>query len=328
MRMHAEVFYVLSALAQHGVPLVVAQLCSSVMSAPGFPYEANVECIDYFAGESQISRAFAKAGMCAISYEVKHDPDLEDIMKPGGLGHALQLALMSRLSGCNVFGIPCSTFCMLNYATHRRSKYRGLGNSAHESVRLANRLVSRAALLLMVLSALQIFWIIEQPLNSKLTTHPRMQQLISMFDVYETTTAMWKFSKDAMKPTVLYSNKKWITEIEEFRTVHKRPWTLKKLVSTKWQGKRKLFSGNRHLKSSQAYTPEFGEAVRKLYLKHKEEQVTTVRQQRAMLQSQLTPQKRAILQDIMRTTLTGKDQGWIDADLQPVFAFLANCNSR
>ena len=154
--------------------------------------------------------------------------------------------------------IVCSTFCRLNSGTHKRTKFNPLGDTKFSCIRRGNTMCSRMVLILVILTSLGNWWVIEQPLGSMLLEHPRMQQLLGMHSVFKMVTHMWKFGKNSSKPTILFSNKPWIMEIERYRTVVHKPRAVQKLVKLKRTRTRVKWTGDKKaLKSSQEYTKDF-----------------------------------------------------------------------
>ena len=113
-----------------------------------------------------------------------------------------------------------------------------------------------------------------------------------------------------MKPTWLYSNYEFIHELLNYKTGPAKDFGSISLADT-WidaHGTRK-FKGSKNLPFSQEYSPEFGDAVKKLVTKNA---------------SKIMKNKKA-LRDAARgttNTLVRDAQLWDDANLAGVMAFL------
>ena len=89
-----------------------------------------------------------------------------------------------------------------------RSQGKPLGDESFESVRQANIMVGRVLILMLLCQARQIWWVVEQPVNSLLEHHPLFQQMLHMrsFAVTRFTTHMLYFGGRTLKPTWIYSS--------------------------------------------------------------------------------------------------------------------------
>lgn len=93
--------------------------------------------------------------------------------------------------------------------------------------------------------------------------HPRMQLLISTLDIYRLGVPMGWFNAPTRKDSWLYSTKPEVRRILDYALIYPRDEKDKSLVRT-YVGPdgRQRVDGAADLKGSQAYTPEFGNAVR------------------------------------------------------------------
>ncbi|CAE7735215.1 unnamed protein product [Symbiodinium necroappetens] len=152
----------------------------------------GLDAVEKYAGVKTIATAFRSMDLKAASFEMNDDPVTEDIQS--GLGFAYGLALTLRLfrnAGLNFEAPVCSTWVWVNRATSGRSRAYPLGDMTREQVRAANKMVARTCIYLLVLSSLRLPWCIEQP--------------VYMF--------MGAYGGDSLKPTFIYSNYKYISEL-------------------------------------------------------------------------------------------------------------------
>jgi hypothetical protein len=75
-------------------------------------------------------------------------------------------------------------------------------------------LAARTALLATVAAWRHCWWVIEQPASSLLIDHPRMQQLVRNQRVYRHRVNMAWFGGTSLKPTHLYSNSTFLSELD------------------------------------------------------------------------------------------------------------------
>jgi hypothetical protein len=270
-----EVYRVLWTMKWWGVPLVFIQLMWSLLTSPGHDkFHAGLDFVEYFAGHRQVTKANLRRHHISVPYEILDDPQLCDYTGDSGFGFAAELAAM--LNPCNggasLSAPVCSTWVMINVGTSGRSCTRPLGNAHYPSVKAANMMVSRLCLLLMLLSSRGIWWIVEQPRGSLLEHHPRFQELMTVITIYRHMIKMIDYNLPHEKPTWLYSNESFISDIDQ----HVRPYTgpLPEKATTKRYkdaSGRECFTGGPGLKHSQHYTREFGEAVAAVFASRKKE---------------------------------------------------------
>lgn len=69
-------------------------------------------------------------------------------------------------------------------------------------------MVARVCILLILCQARRIWWVLEQPVNSLLESHPLFQAMLGLRDmaVHKLTTHMLWFGAPSLKPTWLYSS--------------------------------------------------------------------------------------------------------------------------
>lgn len=176
-----------------GVPLVMTQLVCTLLKCPGVDLTADAYMTEYFAGAREVTKAFLKAGLAAVSYEIKDDPVMQDYCSNIGWLHALHLGLKTKRGACSLSAPVCSSWVKINVGTSGRSKTRPLGNAQYPSVATANRMMSRVVLLCCIFDALGIWWLVEQPMGSLMQWHPRWQWLMSVRAVYRLSFRMRTF---------------------------------------------------------------------------------------------------------------------------------------
>ena len=77
------------------------------------------------------------------------------------------------------FAIKCSSFVAVNAGTSARSACAAVGFLEHASVRLANCLLERTILLIMLVQACNGVWALEQPGSSTLEYYPAWLYLMT-----------------------------------------------------------------------------------------------------------------------------------------------------
>ena len=126
---------------------------------------------------------------------------------------ALVLVLRTCPGGLLFLAPVCSSWVFMCLGTSRRNRYDSLGNTDLRFVRDANKMVSRCAILILLATALGIYWILEQPLSSLMIFHPRLQDIVTLMRVWQVSFKMSQFGARSEKPTKLYSNAEWVSDI-------------------------------------------------------------------------------------------------------------------
>ena len=177
-------------LVRLAAPVVVGQFVYKIMLQPGFFDLMPVMFVEYFAGKQAVTRALWTSGVACIPYDIVNDASWEDFTSPKGFAHALVLTLKMEIGAGALAAIVCGSWTRLNIATSRRTVLNPRVDEGVGTVAAGNLMASRLAILLMVMASTGIFWVIEQPVGSKLFEHPRMQQVLGTLAVYMHKTAM------------------------------------------------------------------------------------------------------------------------------------------
>ena len=90
-------------------------------------------------------------------------------------------------------------------STHR-SRSNPLGRDDSPSCQIGNILASRALVLMLLSSALGVWWVLEQPSTSCMEYHPLFQALLRLVTVRKKRVLVSQFGAPTKKPTFLYSS--------------------------------------------------------------------------------------------------------------------------
>lgn len=98
--------------------------------------------------------------------------------------------------------------------------------------------------------------------------HTRFQELLKRCNVVSTRVELGRFNAETPKPLVLYSNKPHIGELHSMYTCASSPKSPGLVSRTRTSDGKEQVTGTSDLKQSQAYTPEFGLALARIYNKN------------------------------------------------------------
>lgn len=136
----------------------------------------DLDVLELFAGEGQLSAAMEAEGLAVARFEIKQNPS-DNMLTTAGWLRALHLTCRLRHGSLLWAGVPCSSFVYLNRGTSGRSASSPCGKQDVPSVKAANTIVNRVILLILVAIARNVAWTVEQPLSSVMDSLPRFTRL-------------------------------------------------------------------------------------------------------------------------------------------------------
>ena len=201
-----QAFHNLCAL---GAPVAFFNILRAVRHrVPGSP---SLRCLDGFCGHAAIMKSFLARNQRAVGYDRSLTGRNHDILTAEGFCTALVFCL-SLMPGkaLSHWGPPCSSWVYMSRGSTGRRVYNPMGilliGETTPSVGESNMLVSRLVLLLMLCTALQVIWILEQPSSSLMFLHTRLQELCARLQTFRCQTWMGAFGGPSAKSTDLLSN--------------------------------------------------------------------------------------------------------------------------
>ncbi|CAE7379936.1 unnamed protein product [Symbiodinium sp. CCMP2456] len=132
-----------------------------------------------------VSRSLRSAGHRVASLDIRLGEECPgkqnpmDLATPSGMALALATILNGKSDEFLAILAPvCSSFSGMNVAVHKRCALWPEGDTTMPSVRLGNLLCSRCCLLLLLITAMNGAWLLEQPAGSYM---PWYQDLVEAF---------------------------------------------------------------------------------------------------------------------------------------------------
>ena len=247
-------------LRHFGVPLVLWQVLAMIVDTMG-PVGRDLDCLDFFAGLQAVTHAWLERGWKAIPYEIKMGGVAHDLCSGAGFVTALIFVLRLKANGFSSWGTVCSSWIWVVRSTSQRSKTNPLGDTSKEFVRIGNQMVARMALLLLVLDASACVWLLEQPASSLMALHPYLAWVFeSHANVFQCQTSMGGFGATTRKPTVLRSNRWWVSHLErKAPALPESTTTIKRMCPI--TGNMQVTGNKTELKITQVYPPAYGIAL-------------------------------------------------------------------
>jgi hypothetical protein len=236
-----------------------------------FSNAQDLTMVENFCGVQSIVGAFQELGFAAVGFDINMSSLWHDLNLPTGFCAALQALRRLRRDGWGLqwFATVCSTWIWMCRASTGRRDTRPSGNESHHCIRMANRMVSRCCLLIIIGVALDIQWALEQPDSSLMVEYKSFVFIRKQFaqlgvDFLMTHCEMGAYSARSIKGTHLYSSSSWVHSLDRLASPSVRKALKGKMdvakVHTDASGKRGV-TGGKDLKKTQAYTRQFGRAV-------------------------------------------------------------------
>jgi hypothetical protein len=297
-----------------------AVMCLAFMIMSKVECEPDLDWTEQFAGMKSVTNAMLSAGRVAVPFEMCDEGIVQNIIHCIGFVYCMTLTLKVRIGGGTNTAPVCSTWTWMNRFTSQRTTFRPLGAVHLKSVSSANEMVSRVIMTLWILSARRVFWVLEQPVHSLMEFHPRFAELAKRMTITRATVRMSMFGAATAKPTWLYSNYAWISEIKNHVTPSMRytgPLTTTVVYYVDAHGKRCVQGGD-GLKKSQAYPKGFGKALNQLYEAHRGEI-----EREGLLALIAAKDEKITADDVAISKLRGQAR-WKDANLDDVWSYLLN----
>ncbi|CAE7611092.1 unnamed protein product [Symbiodinium sp. CCMP2592] len=201
----------------------------------------------------------------------------DDLCSTTGFISAVRGILKLEPMGLATIGLPCGSFVWMNAATSKRSESSPFGNEELPYVAAANKISARVCLLILLLTARQSFFMLEQPSSSKLEHVPYFQHMMNVVSatvkVHKVSFWMGTYGHFSCKRSLAYSNLHFIPSLaKRLSMVRRRRLGLSSdgVVTRRKVGGKTAVTGDKKLKSTQEYPQRFCRKVFKLHMKSRD----------------------------------------------------------
>ena len=141
--------------------------------------------------------------------------DQQDLCGLEGFFLALRMLLQVVPGGLFWGGVPCSSWIFLNMGTSGRKAGAATGDVSQPTVRIANLIASRYALLTMVALARSVVWCAEQPSSSLLPNYDRLRAVLNQMHqhhiFFSCRFSMGLYGASSLKPTKCFGSA-WVPQ--------------------------------------------------------------------------------------------------------------------
>ena len=153
------------ALCHFRVPLILWQTLSMLFDCMGI-IPRDLHCVDMFAGQESVRKAWSRRGYAAVGYEILKGGETMDLNSGAGWVTAVIFIMRLVLNGFSSWGTVCSSWIWVCLSTSKRTKENPLGDQDKDFVVNGNTMVARMSALLLLLEARGCVWLLEQPATS------------------------------------------------------------------------------------------------------------------------------------------------------------------
>ena len=258
-----------------GIPLVVINAFLVItMVMPEVNFGADMS--EVFSGVGHVALAWQEEGYLCHLFDLERHSLYQDIQGPEGFCTVLAMLFSTRQRGLLHLATVCSTWVSASRGSTHRSPSYPLGDVSMASVRAANTMACRVAILVVVAVAFRILMIHEQPISSIISntcyfTWARdvIRHIFSGLWA-RCSTWMGAYGAPTPKPTELLSTTPWVHELKRQMPAQLRGQLaaeneeegleMVKQLRCHPDG-RKRWCGSKDLKASQAYPVAYGKAV-------------------------------------------------------------------
>ena len=218
----------------------------------------DLDNVDFYAGMKAVSMTWIENSYESATYELLDDPERQNVCSGIGMLFALMLIMRMKIGALSSWGTVCSSWIFVSSSVTKRTTENILGDPSCKGVTDGNLQVSRMALLWELIKVRKgIMWL-EQPGSSRMHLHPRLHQFMQRNPTYECRTWMGCFGGETPKPTVLRSNRWYVTKMKRKMTEELRKSLCTTCTRTVHPVTGRLeATGGKLLKESQVYPKQY-----------------------------------------------------------------------
>lgn len=174
--------------------------------------DRDLDAAEIFAGCCSIHKGFITEGFQSRPFDVCLDPT-QDICSVLGFVTAVELLLRVKRGGLAWFAPQCSLWVWISSSVHKRSSTNNFyGDSNHAGTKQASMMGHLVAGLVRLCHSRGVFFILEQPRNSRLIKFPPIRKALKMTGAKVIVTWLKAFDDDfpIAKPIELHGTARFM----------------------------------------------------------------------------------------------------------------------
>ena len=219
----------------------------------------DLDSLEFMSGQAEITKAYGKLGAKCVGFDKSYaDWDGCNINTPTGFNRAMSFALRVKRHG-SVWAAPvCASWIWIARSGSGRSAKTPGGDTGIDRVRDGNMMVVRLVMIFLVCWARGVHLWLENPMSTIIHEFSPLKELLLCIMPFKVTTEMSAYGTEVSKPLMFWSSCKAVMSL------YRQPVKVTQTLCTRNQnggvtGKRAA------LKLSQAYPPDFGKAVARIF---------------------------------------------------------------
>ncbi|CAK9107353.1 unnamed protein product [Durusdinium trenchii] len=234
-------------------------------------FDRGFQFLEVFSGQGNVSKKMHRLGYSVASIDFDYSNKHMDFLNVSGFLLAIYVLMNMAPRGLTLWAPVCGSWGLPCRHTSGRSIINIAGNTCYQFVRDGNLMISRLTLGLLLVTALNLFWLLEQPSQSLLQHHKRYEWFCNRVAwVFQTHFWLMHHGSKSAKRTVFYGNLSTMNHLDK-GVLSKKEKELKTKVSTtrsyRDQNGVKRFVGKKEeLKSTQSYPERLGDSIHELYV--------------------------------------------------------------
>jgi len=291
-------------------------------------FDSDYQFLEVFAGKGRVSQRMHSLGYHVASVDFDYSRKHMDFLQVAGFLLVLQTvlnlgprALSLWAPDCGSWGIPCR-------GTSMRSEINPCGFEMYEFVSKANLMVSRMTLALILVVSRTCFFLVEQPSQSLLHKHPRIDWFFNRV-VWAFNVRFWMMHHGggSSKRSVFWGNVSTMGMLDKgtlSRAEREKKTTIK--TSRKYvdkSGVARFVGDKKELKRSQAYPRGLADSIHKLYVEELKSPVHG--DLRVIPKYEILASKNGDKTELQLFMELPMADCWTDAKLLPVFEYIYFC---
>ena len=220
----------------------------------------DLDSVEFMSGQAEITRAHGNLGAKAVGFDKSYNAwDGCDINTPNGFQRAMQFALRIKRHG-SIWAAPvCSSWIWISRSGSGRNSKTPGGDTRLNRVRSGNIMVVRLVLIFLVCWVRGVHLFLENPMSTIIHQFSPLKELLECLMPFKETVHMGPYGTEVSKPLLIWSSCKAITSL------WRKPVKVGKTLAIR--NENGGVTGKKdELKESQAYPPDFGKAVAKLFI--------------------------------------------------------------
>ncbi|CAK9083901.1 unnamed protein product [Durusdinium trenchii] len=174
----------------------------------------SFDFLELFSGKGEVTKLWRDHGFRCCSVDLDY-ADCMDFEKHSTFALCLWAILNEVPDAFNVLAPVCGSWSTVSRGSTLRNYVNPMGHQPYNSVAFGNRMTSKCVLLILVMLACNCIFALEQPSQSLMPRHKRLEWLLNRVAyVYEVHFWAMHYGKECPKRTMMLSNLRTISTLD------------------------------------------------------------------------------------------------------------------